>query len=182
MVIGRVLPPPRRSPATRQILVPQCQRGERGPLTQGNVLPSQGTGTSALGYGPPGSVGQGCLPGHEYGHPHGSQDWSPPKKSDHVRNLPFHISSPVTTPPTSTPNPSSTPFTPIPTTESLPLPKPSPLSLPAASQLPRALADSPAFNSAEPPTCPSPGAPSQQTPANIDSLASLKSTKSPPKN
>nr|XP_027227261.1 proline-rich receptor-like protein kinase PERK8 [Penaeus vannamei] len=85
-----------------------------------------------------------------------------------------------TTPPTSTPNPSSTPSIPIPATSNPPLPIPSPLSLPAASQLPRALADSPAANSAEPSTCPSPGAPSQQTPAPTDSPASPKSTKSPP--
>ncbi|XP_069995861.1 serine/arginine repetitive matrix protein 1-like [Penaeus vannamei] len=56
----------------------------------------------------------------------------------------------------------------------------SPLSLPAAGQLPRALADSPASNSAEPSTCPSPGAPSQQTPAPTDAPASTKSIKSPP--
>ncbi|XP_063586342.1 uncharacterized protein LOC134763722 [Penaeus indicus] len=73
----------------------------------------------------------------------------------------FHFTSPppVTTPPTSTPNPSSTPSTPIPTIGSPPLPKASPLSLPAASQLPRALADSPTFNFAEPSARPEPGAP-----------------------
>ncbi|XP_037781120.1 extensin-like [Penaeus monodon] len=59
-------------------------------------------------------------------------------------------------------------------------PKTLPSLLAWASQLPRALADSPTFNSAEPSTCPSPGAPSQQIPVHTDSPASPKSTKAPP--
>ncbi|XP_063613743.1 putative uncharacterized protein DDB_G0290521 [Penaeus indicus] len=105
--------------------------------------------------------------------------WQKQAEDASVTQEPFHISSPSTTPPTSTPKPSYTHPTPTPTTGSLPLPKPSPLSLPAASQQSRALADSPAFNSAEPSTCPSLGALSQQTPAHTDSPASPKSTKSP---
>ncbi|XP_063597891.1 anti-sigma-I factor RsgI2-like [Penaeus indicus] len=89
---------------------------------------------------------------------------SPTRDQTTYEIFPFISPLPVTRPPTSTPNPSSTPSTPIPTaTGSFPLKKPSPLSLLAASQLPRALAVSPAFNSAEPSTCPSLGAPSQQT-------------------
>nr|XP_027217261.1 extensin-like [Penaeus vannamei] len=105
---------------------------------------------------------------------------SPTRDQTTYETYPFTSPPPVTTPATSTPNPSSTPSIPIPATSNPPLPIPSPLSLPAASQLPRALADSPAANSAEPSTCPSPGAPSQQTPAPTDAPASPKSTKSPP--
>jgi len=105
----------------------------------------------------------------------------PTRDQTTYETFPFTSPPPVTTPPTSTPNPSSTPSTPIPTTGNPSPPKPSsPLSLPAASQLPHALADSPTFNSAEPSTCPSTGAPSQQTPAHTDSPASPKSTKTPP--
>ncbi|XP_069972009.1 uncharacterized protein [Penaeus vannamei] len=109
-------------------------------LAQGNAPPSQGTGTSAQGYGPPGSMGTELPPC--------PREWAPLRQPG-VKAAPR----------------------PIPATSNPPLPIPSPLSLPAASQLPRAPADSPAANLAEPSSCPSPGAPSQQTLAPTDAPA-----------
>nr|XP_027227262.1 proline-rich protein 36-like [Penaeus vannamei] len=155
---GNLTPPPGFEGANQgaSLVLPRAAspgsspRSERGPLAQGNATPSQGTGTSAQGYGPPGSMGQSCLPAHENGHPHGSQGQGcpRPRTGHHLRDQSQR--------PYLHPKPSSTPSIPIPATSNPPLPIPSPLSLPAASQLPRALADSPAANSAEPSTCPSP--------------------------
>ncbi|XP_042891252.1 FYVE, RhoGEF and PH domain-containing protein 1-like [Penaeus japonicus] len=213
---------------------------------QGNVPPSQGTGTSALGDGPPGSMGQSCLLAQENGHPHGSQGQgcspaqdhnmmenkidlligmfseqqlaikaimgqgamchhqrelaedasltpqpitpqqipSDPPSPTHDQNtyqtFPFASPPPIITPSTSTPSKvntntrTSSPSTPVPMTSNPPLPLPSPHCPPAASQLPRAFADSAASNYAEPSSRPSASAPSQESSAPTTTPASPK--------
>ncbi|XP_037790576.1 uncharacterized protein LOC119585925 [Penaeus monodon] len=72
-------PPPPRSQGANQGASPVLPRAAspsshpqsvRGPLAQGFVPPSQGNGTSALGYGPFGSEGpKSCSPAHDDGPP-----------------------------------------------------------------------------------------------------------------